>query len=314
MRQPKDWGQPCPNPACTHARRMQQGNVRAIATYRTHSGTRRILCCHTCATSFAATRATVFCALRTSEEQVMMALTMRLGRGDLAGIDFGLGVTAETVVARLRRAAQQAEASNQHRLRTRPVTQVQRDERGNGIGRKHAQETDAAGASVPNGEDGRQGVWVRLAPECRWMIAAMVGPRTRDTAKEVVAATKARVTGLPACVSDGFTGSLAALLAACHVMTPLASTGKRGRPRKPRCAPHPDLVYGHWVTPKNQSTLLPLRTRVVLGAERRTPRGCTISTALVERVHLTLRQSLAPLARAHAGNGGRCDGSRLDLS
>ena len=208
MRQPKDWGQPCPNPACTHARRMQQGNVRAIATYRTHSGTRRILCCHTGATSFAETRATVFCALRTSEEQVMMALTMRLGRGDLAGIDFGLGVTAETVVARLRRAAQQAEASNQHLLRTRPVTQVQRDERGNGIGRKHAQETDAAGASVPNGEDGRQGVWVRLAPECRWMIAAIGGPRTRDTAKEVVAATKARVAGLPACVSDGFTGSL----------------------------------------------------------------------------------------------------------
>ena len=29
MRTPKDWGQPCPNPACTHYRRMQQGNVSA---------------------------------------------------------------------------------------------------------------------------------------------------------------------------------------------------------------------------------------------------------------------------------------------
>jgi len=35
----------------------------------------------------------------------------------------------------------------------------------------------------------------------------------------------------------------------------------------------------------------------VLGAERLTPLGLTISTALVERVHLTLRQALAPLAR-----------------
>ena len=35
----------------------------------------------------------------------------------------------------------------------------------------------------------------------------------------------------------------------------------------------------------------------MLGAERLTHLGCTISTALVERVHLTLRQALAPLGR-----------------
>jgi len=35
----------------------------------------------------------------------------------------------------------------------------------------------------------------------------------------------------------------------------------------------------------------------VLGAERLTHLGLTISTALVERVNLTLRQALAPLAR-----------------
>jgi hypothetical protein len=48
MRKPKDWGQTCPNPVCTHSRRMQQGNMSAIATYRTQSGKRRILRCHTC--------------------------------------------------------------------------------------------------------------------------------------------------------------------------------------------------------------------------------------------------------------------------
>jgi hypothetical protein len=35
MRKPKEWGQPCPNPECPHYRRMQQGNVSAIATYLT---------------------------------------------------------------------------------------------------------------------------------------------------------------------------------------------------------------------------------------------------------------------------------------
>src|SRR5262245_1446156 len=87
MRKPKDWGQPCPNPECTHYRRLQQGNVSAIAPYLTQSGKRRILRCHTCATHCAETRETVFFDLRTSEEKVRMALKMLLVRVDLAGIN-----------------------------------------------------------------------------------------------------------------------------------------------------------------------------------------------------------------------------------
>jgi IS1 family transposase len=297
MRKPKDWGQPCPNPACTHYRRLQQGNVSALATYLTQSGKRRIFRCRMCETHFAETRETVFFDLRTSEEQVMMALKMLLVRVDLAGISFVLGVTEETVLAWLRRAAHQAEAINQHLLRNLPVTQVQLDEMWNFIGRKHAQETDVAGESLPDGTDGRQWVWVSFAPECRLMITAIVGPRTLDTAKEVVAITKARVAGIPTFFSDGFTCYLAALIAAFHVVTTFARTGKRGRPRKPRCEPHPDLVYGQLVKQKQQGKLLTLSTRVILGAERLTQLGFTISTALVERVNLTLRQALAPLAR-----------------
>src|SRR3989454_10274719 len=300
MRKPKDWGQPCPNPQCTHYRRMQQGNVSAIATYLTQSGKRRIFRCHTCETPFSETRDTVFFDLRTSEDKGMMALKMLLVRVDLAGIGFVLGVTEETVLAWLKRAAHQAEAINHHLLRALPVTQVQLDEMWNFIARKHACETDAAGESLPNGEDGRQWVWVSFAPEFRLMIAAIVGPRTLDTAKEVVAATKARVAGIPAFFSDGFTCYLAALIAAFHVVTTCARTGKRGRPRKPRCEPHPDLVYGQLVKQKQQGKLLTLSTRVVVGAERLTHLGLTISTALVERVNLTLRQALAPLTRKTA--------------
>src|SRR2546428_3714311 len=144
MRTPKDWGQPGPNPACVHYSRMTCGNVSAIATYLPQSGKRRILRCHTCETRFSETRATVFFDLRTSEEQVMMALTMLLVRVDLAGIGFVLGVTEGTVLAWLRRAAQQAEAINHHLLRPLPVTQVQLDEMWSFIARKHARETDEA--------------------------------------------------------------------------------------------------------------------------------------------------------------------------
>src|SRR5712671_2560641 len=165
MRKPKEWGQPCPNPACTHYRRLQQGNVSAIATYLTPSGTRRLFRCHTCETPFSETRATVFFDLRTSEEKVMMALKMLLVRVDLTGISFVLGVTEETVLAWLRRVAHQAEAINQHLLRNLPVTQVQLDEMWNFIARKHARETEPAKA-CPKARTGGNGSGSALPPSC----------------------------------------------------------------------------------------------------------------------------------------------------
>ena len=71
------------------------------------------------------------------------------------------------------------------------------------------------------------------------MIAAVVGPRTLETAKEVVAATKARVAGIAAFFSDGFTCYLAALIAAFHVVMTFAPTGKRAAPASPSVSPIP---------------------------------------------------------------------------
>ena len=297
MRTPKAWGQPCPNPDCAYAQMINRGNIRAISTSLTQSGKRRIFQCTKCGTPFSETRDTVFFDLKTPEEKVMMALKMLLVKVDLAGISFVLGVTEDTVLAWLQRAAHKAAEINAHLLRDLPVTQVQLDEMWNFIARKHACETDTAGESLPDSEDGRQWVWISFAPEFRLMITAIVGPRTLDTAKEVVAVTKARVAGIPAFFSDGFTCSLAALIAAFHVVTTFTRTGKRGRPRKPRCEPHPDLVYGQLVKQKQQGKLLTLSTRVVVGTERLTRLGLRLSTAGGERINLTLRQALAPLAR-----------------
>src|SRR3977135_554357 len=302
MRKPRDWGQPCPNPDCSLYNRMHKGNVSAISTYMTQSGKRRILYCTQCERSFSETRDTVFFDLRTPEEKVMMALKMLLVRVDLTGISF---VLEELVSSGHGRAPHQAEAINHHLLRALPVTQVQLDEMWNFIARKHACETDAAGESLPNGEDGRQWGWVSFAPEFRLMIAAVVGPRTLETAKEVVAATKARVAGIPAVFRDGFTWYLAALLPGLPVVMTFPPPGNRGRPRKPVCAPHPDLISGQLVKQKQHGKLLTRSTRVVLGAERLAHLGLTISTALVERVNLTLRQALAPWGRKTPSFGKR---------
>jgi hypothetical protein len=80
MRTAKDWGQPCPNPRCSHYNRMHQGNVCSIAADQTQSGQRRIFCCKVCQTRFSETRDTVSFDLRTPEERVMLALKIQTRR------------------------------------------------------------------------------------------------------------------------------------------------------------------------------------------------------------------------------------------
>lgn len=297
MRRPKDWGQPCPNPECALYHRMNCGNVSAISTYLTASGKRRIFRCRQCESAFSETRETVFFDLRTPEEKVMMALKMLLVRVDLTGIAFVLGVTEETTLAWLSRAAAKAAEINEHLLRDLPVTSVQLDEMWNFIRRKHAAEADAVGESLPEGEDGRQWIFVSFAPEYRLMIAAEVGARTLETTKQVIAATAERVRGIPAFFSDGYTCYLTALIAYFHTVVTFPRTGRPGRPKGPRVEPHEKLVYAQLVKEKKQGRLHTLPTRVLLGAKRLTELGLTISTALVERVNLTMHQALAPLVR-----------------
>src|SRR5438445_7012039 len=78
MRTPKAWGQPCPHPDCAYAQMINRGNIRAISSYLTQSGKRRIFQCTTCGIPFSETRDTVFFDLKTPEENVRFALYMLL--------------------------------------------------------------------------------------------------------------------------------------------------------------------------------------------------------------------------------------------
>ena len=98
MRKPKNWGQPCPNSACSHYQLMDRGNMSAISTYLTQSGKRRIFRCSACEKPFAETRGTVSFDLRSPEERVMMALKMLVVKVALSDIGFVLGVTEATVL------------------------------------------------------------------------------------------------------------------------------------------------------------------------------------------------------------------------
>ena len=226
-----------------------------------------------------------------------MALKMLLVRVDLAGICFVLAVTEETILEWLRRAAQKAAEINEHFLRELPVTQVQLDEMWNFIERKQAKEGGPDGEALSTSEDGRQWLWVSYAPEFRLMLAAFVGPRTFESALFLIQMTAATVLGIPCFFSDGFSAYLSALVAVYHQIKTFAKTGKRGRPRNHVVEPHPELVYAQVVKEKKQGRLKSLGERILCGAQRLKELGLSISTSLIERLNLTIRQALAPLTR-----------------
>jgi hypothetical protein len=297
MRQPTDWGQPCPNPDCVPYRLLHRGNIRAISTYLPQSGTRRIFRCTACETTFSETRDTVFFDLRPSEETGLRALKMLWVTVALSDVGVVLGVTEETGLEWRRRAAQQAHESNEPLLRDRPVTQGQLDEMWSCIRRPPASEANSDGERPDLSEDGRQWVWSSFAPQDRLSLAAFVGPRTFESAGQLIELTAAVVLGVPCFCSEGCRGDLAALIEVYHPLTTLPRTGKPGRSQQPRKEPHPDLVYGQVVQKKRQGRLQELVSRVVCGAKRLEDLGCSSSTSLLERLPLTLRHARAPLVR-----------------
>jgi IS1 family transposase/transposase-like protein len=298
MRKAKKWNQPCPNTTCSRYGQKNQGNIRSIASYMTQSGKRRIFECTICGEQFSETRDTVFFDLRTPEEKVMMALKMILVRVSLSNISFVLGMKEETVLEWLERAALKATAINAALLRELPVTEVQLDEMWSFVQRKVSEHAaDGEQESPQEADDGRQWVWLSYAPEFRLILAAVVGPRTSETALTLIQKTARIVSGIPVFFSDGFSAYLQALIDCYHTLKTFPRTGRPGRPKNPVKEPHPDLVYGQIVKKKRKGRLVESTTRILCGAERFAELGLTISTTLLERLNLTFRQALAPLAR-----------------
>lgn len=230
-----------------------------------------------------------------------MALKMLLVKVELSGICFVLGVTEETILEWLKRAATKAAEINEHLLRNLPVTEVQLDEMWNFIERKHCKGPGDGKEASQQSEDGRQWIWISFAPEFRLMLACFVGPRTYESALSLICMTAQVVMGVPCFFSDGFSSYLPALIAVYHQVRTFARTGKRGRPKDPVKEPHPDLVYAQVVKEKKKGRLKSLTERVLCGANRLKELGLSISTSLIERLNLTLRHALAPLTRKGLG-------------
>ena len=177
---------------------------RSDTTYMTQSGKRRIFHCNNCETNFSETRDTVFFDLRTPEDKVTMALKMILVKVGLSGISFVLDVKEETLLDWLSRAANKAEEINKALLKDLPITEIQLDEMWSFVKRKVSKKAIDKNESPQEAEDGRQWIWVSYAPEFRLILAMVVGPRTFETALQLIQMTASIVLGVPCFFSDGF--------------------------------------------------------------------------------------------------------------
>lgn len=310
MRKPKQWNQPCPNKDCKLNGLLNKGNITSRATYMTQSGRRRVFNCSRCGTNFSETRDTVFFDLRTSEEKVIIALKMILVKVGLSDISFVLGIKEETLLNWLHRAAAKAEEINNALLKNLPVTEIQLDEMWSFVKRKIGTEADDNNESPQQAEDGRQWIWVSYAPEFRLILAMVVGPRTYETALMLIQMTATIVSGTPCFFSDGFSCYYNALIEHYHKIKIFPRTGKRGRPKDPVKEPHPDLIYGQIVKENKAGRVVKITYRVKCGAERLKKIGLKISTTLLERLNLTIRQSLSPLVRKTLGFSKKRDNLR----
>lgn len=169
-------------------------------------------------------------------------------------------------------------------------------------------------AEGETGNDGTIWVWIAFAPEHRLILALVVGPRTQETAHEVVGRTATVLAGpLPLFASDGLDHYRVALFERWHLEVPYARTGRRGRPRNPARHPRPDLRYVQVVKRREGRRLVEVSRRVVFGKAEEIPREA-ICTSLLERLNLTMREDNAPLSRKTLAFGKDEDELRAHLA
>jgi len=147
-------------------------------------------------------------------------------------------------------------------------------------------------------EDDGTWIWVSMAPESRMVLSHVVGERNQMMAREIVAKTAKRLASIPLFVTDGLRFYVEALLEQYGQWIKYPPTGKRGRPRKDRLVPNEELRYAQVIKHRQEGRLIEVIKRAVFGKDIETE---LISTSLIERLNLTLRQDNNRISRKTIG-------------
>jgi hypothetical protein len=114
-------------------------------------------------------------------------------------------------------------------------------------------------------EDDGTWVWVSYASECRLVLAHAIGERKQYVADNLIESTKDRLASLPLFVSDGLKFYATALLNAYGQLRKFRTTGRRGRPRKPKMVPNNALRYAKVIKQRENGRLNKVTKKCVFG-------------------------------------------------
>ena len=141
------------------------------------------------------------------------------------------------------------------------------------------------------------------------MIGFIVGRRGQSEADQLLEIIKRRTDGTtPFFTSDDLNQYENAILKVYGIKEEVQTTGKRGRPKKPKLVPPPDLKYAKIKKVKENGRVVKVETEVVFGSEddvkttiEQSPVSKHVNNSFVERNNLTMREGNRRLTRKTLG-------------
>jgi IS1 family transposase len=240
--------------------------------------------CQACGQKFSARRGTALYRLRSSSESVSLALALLAEGCALNTVQRVFGIREMTLRLWLTRAGQHAQRLHEYFSQSLALTHIQLDEL----------------CTTARQSEHALWLWVALDALTKFIPAFVLGPRTQDLAHQLVHQVRRTLdnTNIPVLSSDGLKLYFYALTAHFGHWAQTTTTAKRGWPV------HPNLLYAQVNKIHRRRRLLRVERHMLCGTlETFTARlqalglSGRIQTAFIERVNLTLRRSLAALAR-----------------
>lgn len=258
--------------------------------------------CKGCGSSVALNYATAYYGL-TSEPAIFEIAVRALAEGNsLRATGRILQIDKDTVCDWLNRAALHCRSVVLYLWSQLHVTECQLDELWSFV---HAKEDNLSCAKIYLQTYGDAWVWLAFAPECRLVLAFVVGKRIQENANLLLDRVKAVTDNhIPFFTSDQLPEYDDALLHTYGVWAQPERKGDRGRYPLPQLVPPSDLLYAQVVKVRENGRVIDVKTKVVFGkpetiAEQLATSAVsdTINTSFIERDNLTQRQSNRRLTR-----------------
>lgn len=288
----------CWNEECPDYGKQGQGNIVFKETYGNNQNS--LFKCTTCGHCLSETRGTPFFELKTPREEVIRTLAIFPEKGSIRGVARASGHTKNTVQRWTRVAAEHCKEVTEYFSRDLNLTIVQIDEIWSYIKKKEKNVTEDDPA-----ECGDCYTLTAMESGTRLWISHHEGDRTADDATELFEDIERKHNSdseIPLFISDDWDAFEEGLLNVYGTVEQPPYAGV-GRKPNPILVPKEGLLYAQVCKKREHGGVVGMVKRIVFGATSEilsilgADTDGKISTSYIERLNLTIRNSLARFIR-----------------